>query len=158
MKLKEKRMFDQFWKYRLGFVLVFLTLLSSCSSGPKPIEFDVDNCDFCQMTISDQRYGAELVTKKGRIYKFDDLHCLKGFLNKEVVKAEDVASKWVIDFSQPSLLIAVAESNLIQNEQLKSPMGSNIAAFSHADSAKAFQTNYSGGVEIKWENYLETGE
>ncbi len=150
-------MFDQFLKYRLGFIFIFLTFLSSCSTSPKPIDFDVDNCDFCQMTISDQRFGAELVTKKGRIYKFDDLHCLKGFLNEKEVKAEDVASNWVVDFAQPSVLIAITESFFVQNEQFKSPMGSNIAAFSHADSAKAFQTNYSG-TEIKWENYLETGK
>lgn len=157
MNLKERNMNNQFWKYRIGFAFVSLILLSSCSLEPKPIEFDVDNCDFCQMTISDQRYGAEIVTKKGRIYKFDDLHCMKGFLNDEVVKNQDVASKWVVDFSQPSLLITVSDSYFIQNEALKSPMGSNIAAFGHADSVKAFQVNYSG-VEIKWENYLETGK
>lgn len=28
------------------------------------------------MTISDGRFGAELITKKGRVYKFDDLRCL----------------------------------------------------------------------------------
>lgn len=157
MNLKEENMLKKYFNYQLGIAILFIAILSSCSSGPKPIEFGVDNCDFCKMTISDERYGAEIVTKKGRVYKFDDLYCIKNFLNEEVVKMEDVASKWVIDFSQPTVLITASESHFIENEQLKSPMGSNIASFAHADSAKNFQSYYSGS-EIKWENYLNIGK
>ncbi len=150
-------MLEKYLNYQLGIAILLLAILSACSSGPKPIEFGVDNCDFCKMTISDERYGAELVTKKGRIYKFDDLHCIKNFLLEEVVIKEDVASYWLIDFSQPTQLISASESYLIENEMLKSPMGSNIASFAHGDSAKNFQSHYSG-TEIKWENYLKAGK
>ena len=28
------------------------------------------------MKIADGKFGAELITTKGRIYKFDDIHCM----------------------------------------------------------------------------------
>jgi len=52
--------------------LAFCLLLSfsSCSTQPEPIKVGVDNCYLCKMTISDVRYGAELVYKKGNNIKF----------------------------------------------------------------------------------------
>lgn len=138
----------------LGIIFVASLFFSSCSTKPQPIEFGVDNCDFCKMTISDQRYGAELVTKKGRIYKFDDLHCIKGFILEGKVEQKDIASSWLVDFSQPETLIPAETSFLLENEELKSPMGSNIASFAQIDSFSNFHKNYSG-TEIKWENYLK---
>lgn len=137
----------------LSLFLIAVFTFMSCSTKPQPIEFGVDNCDFCKMTISDERYGAELVTKKGRIYKFDDLHCIQGFVAEATVAKDAIASYWLIDFSQPGTLIEAEKSYLLENQELKSPMGSNIAAFSSIDSLKNFQTNYSG-TEIKWEDYL----
>lgn len=141
----------------LGSFVVFclLLVLSSCSSDPEPINFGVDNCDYCKMTISDNRYGAELVTNKGRKYKFDDLHCIKAFVDDEHVKAEQVRSMWLVDFSVTEKLIPAENSYLLQNERLQSPMGSNIAAFENADSIAKYQSTYSG-IEIKWEEFLRS--
>ncbi len=134
-------------------LLVFSVMIGSCSNEPKPIIFGTDNCDYCKMTISDQRYGAEVVTTKGRIYKFDDLHCIKGFLVDEFVEPENVYSLWLIDFSMPETLIKAEESFLLLNDQLQSPMGSNIAAFAVEDSLKKYYSTYSG-TEMKWEDFL----
>ncbi|HLV52270.1 MAG TPA: hypothetical protein VKY44_10000, partial [Flavobacterium sp.] len=70
-------------KLKVLLTVSLLTLfLSSCSKEPKSIEFGVDNCDHCMMNISDVRYGAELITQKGKIYKFDDMYCMKTFLKE----------------------------------------------------------------------------
>lgn len=134
-------------------LLISMFTIISCNTEPKPIEFGIDNCDFCKMTISDERYGAEVVTKKGRIYKFDDLHCIHGFVAEGIVEKDAIDSYWLIDFAQPGTLINAENSFLLENQELKSPMGSNIIAFSSIDSLKNFQTNYSG-TEIKWKDYL----
>ncbi|ADY54174.1 nitrous-oxide reductase accessory protein NosL [Pseudopedobacter saltans DSM 12145] len=141
--------------FKTGYFLFIsaLFVLSSCSTKPQPIQFGVDNCDFCKMTISDQRYGAELVTKKGRIFKFDDIHCIKGFIENEQVKDEDIAGLWLVDFSNPQKLIPAKHSYLFFSEQLKSPMGSNIAAFENTQEKTKIQENYSG-TEMKWDDYL----
>jgi copper chaperone NosL len=130
-------------------------LLSSCSVGPKEIDFGTDNCDYCQMTISDERFGAEVVTKKGRIYKFDDLHCLKSFVNDDIVENENVHSLWTVDFASPKSLIAVDKSNFVLDMNLRSPMGSNIAAFSSLEKMKEYLSN-NDGKEVKWEEYLQS--
>lgn len=146
------------YKYFKLFSLCFISLFTflSCRTQPQPIEFGTDNCDFCKMTISDQRYGAELVTNKGRVYKFDDVHCIQGFVAEKTVAQDAIASFWLIDFSQPGTLIPAEKSHLLENKELKSPMGSNVIAFESIDSFKKFQTNYTG-TEIKWEDYLKLG-
>jgi len=146
-------MFKHISKASYYLLISVLFIFSSCSTKPQPIQFGVDNCDFCKMTISDQRYGAELVTKKGRIFKFDDIHCIKGFIENGQVKSEDIAGSWLVDFSIPEKLIPAKESHLFFSEQLKSPMGSNIAAFENAQEMTKIQENYSG-TEMKWDDYL----
>lgn len=138
----------------LFFVLLSI-LLISCSKDPKPINFGHEDCDYCKMTISDNRFGAEVVTTQGRIYKFDDLHCVKGFLEDEVVPKENVYSVWLVDFMGKGKLINAESAYLIQNEELKSPMGANIAVFENENNLKEYQSDYSG-TELKWEDFLNS--
>lgn len=133
----------------------FTLLLSSCNKEPKPIEFGVDNCDHCMMNISDVRYGAELVTQKGRIYKFDDMYCMKTFLQDEVVTQAQVHSLWLVDFAATEKLIPAKESFLLHNPELKSPMGSNTAAFVDEKTCKQYHTEHSGTM-LLWEDYFNS--
>ncbi len=64
-------------------ILLMGGLISSCNTGPEPFKFGKDNCHFCKMTISDARFGAEIVTTKGKIYKFDDVKCMQGFIDQD---------------------------------------------------------------------------
>lgn len=125
--------------------------LSSCNTKPQLLVIGKDNCDFCKMTVSDNRFGAEIVTKKGKIYKFDDEHCIIGFLREGKVSKPDIAGTYFVDFSVPGKLINVDEALFLQCPALKSPMGGNIAAFANADSlAKTFQKI--NGNQISWED------
>jgi len=55
-------------------------LLGACAAaGPRPIAYDRDVCAFCSMTVSDPRYGAELVTVKGKVLTFDSIECLASY-------------------------------------------------------------------------------
>lgn len=145
--LKKKKLH----KSVLAVIIIFL--LQACSSQPKPIDFGTDNCDHCQMTLSDERYGAELITNKGRIYKFDDLHCIKGFLQSGNIDNKDVASIWFVDFVATKRLISSESSILLRNEELKSPMGSNIAVFATEDEFNNYQQKYEG-TKLSWKDYL----
>lgn len=137
------------------FISFFSFLVISCSKDPKPINFGAEDCDYCKMTISDNRFGAEIVTKQGRIYKFDDLHCLKGFLDDESVPKEKIHSTWLVDFTGNGKLINSEKSFLIRNDELRSPMGANIAAFKNENDLNNYQSDYSG-TEIKWEDFLNS--
>lgn len=136
--------------------ITFFTLLfSSCNKEPKPIEFGIDNCDHCMMNISDVRYGAELVTQKGRIYKFDDMYCMKAFLQDGVVAQDQVHSLWLVDFQVTEHLISAEKSFLLHNPELKSPMGSNTAAFADEETRQQQHSEHSGTM-LLWEDYFNS--
>ncbi|CAN5210775.1 hypothetical protein BH11BAC5_BH11BAC5_13930 [soil metagenome] len=133
-------------------VLAAITIgFSSCNTKPQLLVTGKDNCDYCKMTVSDNRFGAEIVTKKGKIYKFDDEHCIIGFLREGKVSQPDIAGTYFVDFSVPGKLVNVHDAKFLQCPALKSPMGGNIAAFANADSLeKIFQEI--NGNQITWED------
>ncbi len=51
-------------------------MVSCAPQGAEPIKLNTDGCEFCKMKIADGKFGAEIITAKGRIYKFDDMHCI----------------------------------------------------------------------------------
>lgn len=135
-------------------VSFFVFLVSACSKNPKPIAFGIDNCDHCKMNISDTRFGAELITKKGRIYKFDDVYCLKHFLKEEVVTTDQVHALWLVDFAETEKLIPTETARLLHNPELRSPMGSNAAAFGNKEELNHYLKEYSGTV-LLWQEYID---
>ena len=127
-------------------IFSFLTLLfTSCSTGPQPIALGKDACSFCKMTIADHNFGAELITNKGKIYKFDDTHCLAAF-KKESVKNEDVKSVYFVNFLEPHNFIEADKAHFLQSEELHSPMGGNTAVFENEDTLKMTQQKTGGNI------------
>ena len=70
-------------------------LLGACAApGPRPIAYDRDVCAFCSMTVSDPRYGAELITAKGKVQTFDSIECLASYY---LANRATTRSLWVTD-------------------------------------------------------------
>jgi copper chaperone NosL len=130
-------------------ILMLTSMISSCSNGPKTINYGTDGCDFCKMTISDKRFGGELLTRKGKSYKFDDIHCINSFLQSNVIDSADIAEIYLVDFSRPGTFIISEESIFLKSEDLRSPMGGNIAAFKEKDSMAKFLQQYPG-ESLSW--------
>lgn len=129
---------------------LLLVLLAGCSTDPQPLRIGKDNCEFCKMTISDKRFGAELITKKGKVYKFDDGHCLLAYMREGKVAKPDIAAVYYTNFIGNNELINAEEAFFLQSPQLKSPMNGNIAAFPNEDSLDAWIPKYYGN-KISWE-------
>lgn len=110
--------------------LTFLSLISCGSNEPKPIKLNVDSCDFCKMTIANGKFGAELITQKGRYYKFDDLACMVQFAKSNTVVPYQ--SFFVNDYLKDNTLISVESAFFIKSDKISSPMRGNMAAFSTA--------------------------
>jgi copper chaperone NosL len=123
--------------------------IASCNVGPEPIKIGIDNCVFCKMTISDVRFGAEIVTKKGKVFKFDDVYCVLSFLQENNFDRTQVKEIYLTDFSNGHSLIKAGEAFLLKCEALRSPMGGDITAFSNADSLKSVMNEYNGPV-LHW--------
>lgn len=133
-------------------LLAFITLsVSGCNTDPQPIRIGQDNCDYCKMTISDNRFGAEIVTKKSKVYKFDDEHCVVAFLNSNKIAKPGIAGIYFTDFSNPHQLIKAEQAFFLQSPSLKSPMNGNIAAFSQEDSLDKMLPSFYGN-KISWED------
>jgi copper chaperone NosL len=111
-------------------LLIFSTLLlSGCSIEPEPLVYGKDQCHSCKMTLMDQKFGAELVTHKGKVYKFDDINCFLNFYNSNTVNKDDFRFKLVVDFSHPEKLVDAETAFYLMSAQIKSPMASQVAAF-----------------------------
>lgn len=132
----------------IAVLLFFFT--SSCNNGPEIIVTGKDHCDFCKMTVSDPRFGAEIVTKKGKVFKFDDAHCILSFLQKGDFDRSQVKDIYFRDFSGDHSLIKTNKAFFLESEDLKSPMEGNIAAFSNRDSLDKIMTGYKGKV-LNWD-------
>jgi len=132
-----------------------LTLaLISCSTDPNPIKIGTDGCSFCKMTISDPRFGGELITKKGKVYKFDDMHCLQSFHQSGTVAKKDIGSIWLVDYDKKGGLISEKQALLFKSADLRSPMGANVAAFSSPESLANCSTKFKGEV-ISWQQLIK---
>jgi copper chaperone NosL len=102
------------------------------------------------MTIADERYGSEIVTKKGRIYKYDAVECMAGALLEGDIDEASVAMLLTIDHSNPTVLVDAATAVYLYSPTLRSPMGMNLTSF--ADGAAAAETaeRYPGKM-LTWE-------
>lgn len=130
--------------------LTSLVLLNSCDTKPQPFAYGKDGCDFCKMTIMDPAFGGELITKKGKTYKFDDLHCLIGYLKMGELKKEDLAQTLALDHSKQNKFLNATTALYIVAEALHSPMGSNAVALASAEEASAANKIIKGQI-INWQ-------
>lgn len=146
-----------FFKKRKAFAsaLPFLSfLLFSCSTRPQPFEAGKDNCHFCKMGITDTRFGGELITKKGKVFKFDDLVCLANFVNAGGEDKENISKTLTVLFEKPNEFIDVNKAAFVVSAELKSPMGSNTAGFSNKTAAENFIKSRSDASIINWQQIL----
>lgn len=135
--------------FRPAVVIAFIFFASSCSSAPVAIAVGKDNCSFCKMTVSDPRFGAEIITKKGKVYKFDDTHCLLSFLQSKEFDKTQAAKYYFTDFSDRHTLVDANDALFLKTDAVKSPMGGNMAVFSNSSRLQELQQQYKGTV-LHW--------
>lgn len=129
--------------------ILLISLLFGCSADPRAINYGEDVCHHCKMKLMDPHYGAEVVTQKGKIFIFDDVNCLMSFLDSDQVNEEDLKHILVTDYDQPESLSDATMSFYIKSESFKTPMASNIVAFSDYETLKKYKKKH-GGVYLAW--------
>ena len=129
--------------------ICLLPALVACSADPEPLAYGTDACHTCKMTLMDKKFGAELVTQKGKVYKFDDVNCMLNFYNAPDNQSEQFKHKLVVDFMQPGKLIPASDAFFVKSSEIKSPMASQIAAFESEDSMKKKKDEWDG-IYLVW--------
>lgn len=138
----------------VAFVSGLLVLsMMSCNTEPQPIRIGQDACSFCKMSIADNRFGAEIITKKGKIFKFDDMHCLLEFRKSNAINTADIKETYLVNFNEPHDFIEVHKALLLKSEALHSPMGGNVASFADSDRLKEAAQKIKG-EETTWETLI----
>lgn len=107
---------------RIMAVSAMLTMGACAGGRPAPIAYDADTCTRCHMQISDRRYSAVLVTRRGRSLKFDSIDCLRDFAARPDMAGE-VASVWVANFAHPGIMIRADYARFADLGTARSPMG-----------------------------------
>jgi copper chaperone NosL len=126
---------------------------AACAPRPRPIAYGEDACALCRMVVVDERYGAELVLRTGRVHTFDSIECMAHFHNDSSAHAA-IASLWVTDFEQPRTLVDAAGAVFLLSPHLPSPMGAGLTAFADSAAAAAALAAH-GGTVLGWPELLE---
>ena len=119
-----------------------LLLCTACEVAPKKIEYGKDACSFCRMTIVDKTHSAEIVTKKGKDYKYDAVECLVNDIAKK--EENSLAFILVANYANPGELIDATQATFLISPAIKSPMGANLSAFTNQQSIDQVLPNIKG--------------
>lgn len=139
-------------------VFLLAILVISCEPTIQAINYGQDGCNYCRMTIVEDLYGTELLTTKGKAYKFDSIECLAAFVIKDEVAKEKIHGLYFTDFEDAGNLYPLQELIFVQAKKLKSPMGLNLSAYRTQKTADDVALLYFGET-MTWEQvriYVET--
>ncbi len=135
----------------LSSLILAIVVLSSCNIEPKEIDYGKDQCRFCKMTVVDKQHAAEVVTKKGKVFKYDAIECMM----RDYKGAHDKVGLFVInDYNAPTTLIDAKTATYLISENLPSPMGEFLTGFSSREDAEKVQKD-KGGDLYTWDELTE---
>ncbi len=130
-------------------ILLVVSMVMACSVKPDPLRFGEDGCYTCKMTLMDNRFGAELVTQKGKVYKFDDMNCMLDFYHSRYESSEEMAYTLVVDFANPGKFIEAKHALYAKSANIRTPMASGIAAFEDEKSFNKYNKEWKG-ILLSW--------
>jgi copper chaperone NosL len=108
------------------------------------------------MSIVDKRFGAEFVTGKGKIFKFDDVNCMVEFIEREPHASDSTVQGFVVVFNGGGTLAEKDQLVFVNHKKLRTPMRSNVAAFRDKASAQATLDELGeGGRFLTWEEVMK---
>lgn len=127
-------------------LLVLGALLLSCDPQSQPISYGEDKCEFCRMSIVDQRFGGEIVTQKGKVYKFDAAECVVNYLDAHVDDESNLSMILTNTYDKPVTLTDATSCYYLVSKNMPSPMGMYLNPFENEAQANSFQAENGGNV------------
>ena len=137
---------------KISYFLLFIAMVSCAPKGAEPIKLNIDGCEFCKMKIADGKFGAEIITAKGRIYKFDDMHCMINYHKEN--NTTQIQSFFIHDYNQDNTLIAAESAFYVKGGEINSPMRGNIIAVQTVEEATQMAEKFKANP-ISWSEIIK---
>lgn len=137
-------------RYASVMAVFAMMCLTGCTPEAEKIVLGKDSCAECKMTIADPKFGGEIVTKKGKVYKFDDTHCIAAFLERRGVELTDIHQTLFVVYDNNAEFVNVKSAEFVISSQFKSPMGGNAAAFADKATAEKRSSEIEGSKTTNW--------
>lgn len=137
---------------RARWFIAIAVISGACDSPPDELVPGLDACEYCRMTVSDARFGGQVVTGTGKALTFDAVECLASYVlgaGEEL----DRGRVRVADF-ETRRLIPVDSAVFIVDGAISSPMGRALVAFSASNDAAALVASH-GGRSLTWDGVIE---
>jgi copper chaperone NosL len=109
---------------------------------------------YCDGVIPETRFGGEISTRSGEVYRFMSVECLAGFVVEGRVPQSEIASVMVVDFNRNDLLIDARTAKYVRMQWEESPNGLNLVATETEKIANNLHY-FLGGEQLDWTGVLE---
>jgi copper chaperone NosL len=97
------------------------------------------------MTIMEENFACQTITKKGKVYVYDDLKCqIKEKRSNE--RSLSGAQFYVSNYLDDGAFLAFEQAFFIESSEFKSPMAGNIAAVATQSEAEVLASEKNGKV------------
>lgn len=132
--------------------LSLLFLWGCTPKSAEPILFGQDSCAHCKMMITDRRFGGEIITTKGKVYKFDSLECLNDFSKKNRALLGESYREFVVSVTNQGALIPANSARFYLEPTLRSPMGKGYLAAPSVDALRSSLGQDKIDKTLTWED------
>lgn len=133
------------------FVTSVLWLSGCINQEPADVHLHSDECSYCKMVISDTQFAAQLVSEKGKSYKFDSIECMAAYTNQNPGIAEN-ARLYLSDFTQEDTWLPLEDASVYHSKDVRSPMGLSLFAI---PVGSALPDTVPGARKQEWNQILE---
>lgn len=128
-------------------ISIGMMVTTSCSNGPRPINYGADACDFCRMTIVDKQHAAQIVIKTGKAFKYDAIECMLNDMKEW--EHPEIRHYLVADYANPGELTDALSASYLISKEIPSPMGEFLTAFENAEKRNEVKKDVSG-IALDW--------
>lgn len=146
------RLFDNIKLMVSAVVLVFFA--TACSQEPVEIHYASDECAHCKMMITNKQFASQLITEKGKAYKFDAIECMAVYHreNKDDLSGSRL---WASNYNEPGTWLDAFEAQYVKSEVINSPMGESLLAFPSKEAAEEHVEDKPGRM-LLWDEVSQT--
>ncbi|WP_240941384.1 nitrous oxide reductase accessory protein NosL [Paenibacillus sp. HB172176] len=130
----------------LSLIVLIAVLTAACGEKeykPEEINEATDICVKCNMSVKDDAYATQIITKDGQSLKFDDIGCMHEWTVEN--GNENIGAEFVRDHNTNSW-VKYETSYYAYDADFKTPMAYGVISFANEESAKAYVSEQGKGV------------